>query len=605
MADNEDGPMAGTDLPSLEDMQHWTAVLGRAQQMMLEHSAKQMQRAAENNPKALSETAMPSAEQLPAMFAGLSSMTLNPERLVQAQSDFWEDSVKLWTRFLNPGDGEQEGEEAPKSRDRRFSAPQWQSNPIFDMIRQSYLMISDHMLRSVDTIDGIDPKQKEQARFMTQQFVDAMSPSNFALTNPQVLEKAIETKGESILKGLEHMLDDLERGQLTHTDPDAFKLGENIATTPGKVVKETPLYQLIQYEPTTKKVFETPLVIFPPWINRFYILDLNEKKSFIRWAVAQGITVFVVSWKSADSSMADILQDDYIVRGQVDAIDTVCELLDVPSVNAIGYCVAGTTLAMTLAYLATRGEEDKVKSATFFTAQVDFSLAGDLHLFIDETQAKMIEQLTEGEGYLDGRYMAATFNMLRGRDLIWNYVVSNYLLGEDYPAFDLLHWNGDTTNLPAKWHRNYLNDFYRDNKLVTPGALSVDDVPIDLSTVKTPSYVQAGREDHIAPPESVWKITEHFKGPIRFVLAGSGHIAGVVNPPDAKKYQYWTNKKRTDTLEEFIAGAKETPGSWWPDWLDWLEKRAGDKVDAKGARKPGKGKLKALEDAPGSYVKTR
>ena len=604
MADTEDGPMAGADLPSLEDMQHWTGVLGRAQQMMLEYTAGQMQRAKAVDPNTLADT-IPKADQLPAMFAGLSAMTLNPERFAQAQSDFWEGSIQLWTRFLNPGNGEQEGEEAPKTKDRRFAAPQWQDNPVFDMIRQSYLMIADHMLRSVDTIDGVDPKQKEQARFMTQQFVDAMSPSNFALTNPQVLEKAMETKGESFLKGLEHMLADLDKGQLTHTDPDAFKLGENIAMTPGKVVKETPLYQLIQYTPVTKKVFETPLVIFPPWINRFYILDLNEKKSFIRWAVAQGITVFVVSWKSADESMADVIQDDYVVRGQIDAIDTVRELLDVPSVNAIGYCVAGSTLAMTLAYLTAQGEADKVESATFFTAQVDFSEAGDLNLFIDESQAKLIEQLGQGEGYLDGRYMAATFNMLRGRDLIWNYVVSNYLLGEDYPAFDLLHWNGDTTNLPAKWHRNYLNDFYRDNKLATPGGLSVDDVPIDLSTVKTPSYVQAGREDHIAPPESVWKITEHFKGPLRFVLAGSGHIAGVVNPPDAHKYQYWTNKKDADTLDDFIAGAKETPGSWWPDWLKWLSSHSGKKIEVKGARKPGKGKLKALEDAPGSYVKTR
>lgn len=605
MAETEDGPMAGADLPSLEDMQHWTGVLGRAQQMMLEYASRQMQRAAEMDPKAVAESALPGADQLPAMFAGLSSMTFNPERLVQAQSDFWEDSIKLWTRFLNPGDGEREGEETPKPADRRFAAPQWQSNPIFDMIRQSYLMIADHMLRSVDTIDGVDPKQKAQARFATQQFVDAMSPSNFALTNPQVLEKAIETRGESFLTGLEHMLADLDKGQLTHTDSAVFTLGENIATTPGKVIKETPLYQLIQYEPTTKKVFETPLLIFPPWINRFYILDLNEKKSFIRWAVAQGITVFVVSWKSADSSMADMVQDDYVVRGQVDAIDTVRALLDVPSVNTIGYCVAGTTLAMTLAYLAAKGEADKVESATFFTAQVDFTEAGDLQLFIDESQTRLIEQLGKGEGYLDGRYMAATFNLLRGRDLIWNYVVSNYLLGEDYPAFDLLHWNGDTTNLPAKWHRNYLNDLYRDNKLATPGALSVDDVPIDLTSVKTPAYVQAGREDHIAPPESVWKITDHFKGPLRFVLAGSGHIAGVVNPPDARKYQYWTNKKGADSLAGFIAGAKETPGSWWPDWLRWVGDHAGKKVEAKGARKPGKGKLKALEDAPGRYVKTR
>ena len=585
-------------VPTLEDMQHWTAVIGRAQQMMLEYSARQMHKAGEAGADRFGET-------MPNPLAGFAAVTLDPEKLAQAQSDFWEDSLTLWTRFLNPGDGEAEGEDTPKRPDRRFAAPQWQDNPVFDMIRQSYLMIADHMLRGVDAIDGADPKQKAQLRFATQQFVDAMSPSNFALTNPLVMEKAAETKGESILKGLEHMLADMDKGQLTHTDPDAFTLGENIATTPGKVVKETPLYQLIQYEPATKTVFEMPLIIFPPWINRFYILDLNEKKSFIRWAVAQGITVFVVSWKSADESMADVMQDDYVVRGQIDAIDTVRDLLDVESVNAIGYCVAGTTLAMTLAYLAAKGEADKVESATFFTAQVDFTQAGDLQLFIDDIQAKLIEQLGEGNGYLDGRYMAATFNLLRGRDLIWNYVVNNYLMGEDYPAFDLLHWNGDTTNLPAKWHRHYLRDFYRDNKLAQPGGLTIDGVPIDLGTVKTPSYVQAGREDHIAPPESVWKITEHFSGPLKFVLAGSGHIAGVVNPPDAKKYQYWTNKKRADTLADFIAGAKETPGSWWPDWLKWLEGHSGRKVEAKGARKPGKGALEAIEDAPGSYVQTR
>lgn len=604
MTDGRDNPTAGATVPTLEDMQHWTGILGRAQQMMLEYGAKQMQQAQEAGGEKLSE-AVPSPKPLPAMFPGFPTMTLDPEKLAQAQSDFWEDSLKLWTRFLNPGHDDAEGEEAPKRKDRRFAAPQWQDNPIFDMIRQSYLMIADHMLRSVDAIDGTDPRQKEQIRFATQQFVDAMSPSNFALTNPAVLEKAFETKGQSFLKGLEHMLADLDKGQLTHTDPDAFTLGENIATTPGKVVKETPLYQLIQYEPTTKTVFETPLIIFPPWINRYYILDLNEKKSFIRWAVAQGITVFVVSWKSADESMADVTQDDYVVRGQVDAIDTVRELLDVESVNAIGYCVAGTTLAMTLAWLAATDEADKVESATFFTAQVDFADAGDLQLFIDDMQTKLIEQLGEGDGYLDGRYMAATFNLLRGRDLIWNYVVNNYLMGEEYPAFDLLHWNGDTTNLPARWHKNYLRDFYRDNKLAEPGGLSVDGTPIDLRTVKTPSYVQAGREDHIAPPESVWKITEHFTGPLKFVLAGSGHIAGVVNPPDAKKYQYWTNRKGADSLEDFIAGAKETPGSWWPDWLKWLEKRSGEKIEPKGARKPGKGKLKALEDAPGSYVSSR
>ncbi|MBC7985277.1 MAG: class I poly(R)-hydroxyalkanoic acid synthase, partial [Sphingomonadaceae bacterium] len=526
-------------------------------------------------------------------------------RLVEAQADFWNDSIALWSRFMNLEAATPETEDPARAADRRFAAPQWRDNPMFDMIRQSYLLIADNMLRSVDAIDGVEPRQKQQIRFATQNFIDAMSPSNFALTNPQVIEKTIETRGQNLLQGLRHMLADLDRGQLTHTNTAAFRLGENIAATPGKVVRQTPLYQLIQYEPATKQVFKTPLIVFPPWINRFYILDLNPEKSFIRWAVEQGITVFVVSWKSADGSTRDVTQDDYVARGQADAIDAVRELLGVPSVNAIGYCVAGTTLAMTLAWLAAKGETAKVESATFFTAQVDFSEAGDLQLFIDDVQERLIAQLGDESGYLDGRYMAATFNMLRGRDLIWSYVVNNYLLGQDYPEFDLLHWNGDTTNLPAKWHRAYLRDFYRDNKLAQPGALQVDGTPIDLTRVKTPSYVQAGREDHIAPPESVWKITRHFEGPIRFVLAGSGHIAGVVNPPAANKYQYWTNEREAHSLSEFVAGAAETKGSWWPDWLAWLEPHSGDKVDAKGARIPGKGKLKALEDAPGSYVKSR
>ncbi|HWH17754.1 MAG TPA: alpha/beta fold hydrolase, partial [Allosphingosinicella sp.] len=346
------------------------------------------------------------------------------------------------------------------------------------------------------------------------------------------------------------------------------------------------------------------LVIFPPWINRYYILDLNPKKSFIKWAVDQGLTVFVVSWKSADESLAETIMDDYVLA-QVEAVDTIRELLDVPSVHAIGYCVAGTTLAATLALLEARGEADKIRSATFFTAQVDFSEAGDLALFVGDEQLELIRQLSADKGYLDGRYMAATFNLLRGRDLIWNYVTNNYLLGEEYPQFDLLHWNGDTTNLPAKWHQAYLTQLYRENRLVQPGGISIDGTPIDLSKVKTPAYVQAGREDHIAPPQSVWKITHHFQGPLRFVLAGSGHIAGVVNPPDAQKYQYWINEKKVDSLEEFIAGATEVKGSWWPDWIKWIEAQSPKRVPAKGARIPGKGKLEAIEDAPGSYVRAR
>jgi polyhydroxyalkanoate synthase len=401
------------------------------------------------------------------------------------------------------------------------------------------------------------------------------------------------------------MLRDIRKGQLTHTDEEAFEVGRNIAVTPGKVVKRTPLYELIQYSPTRDEVYETPLIIFPPWINRFYILDLNPKKSFIKWAVDQGLTVFVVSWKSADESLAETTLDDYVMRGQVDAIDTVRELLGVEQVHLIGYCVAGTTLAATLALLEARGQADKVASATFFTAQVDFSEAGDLNLFVADETLQLIEQISADKGFLDGRYMAATFNMLRGRDLIWSYVTNNYLMGEDYAPFDLLHWNSDTTNLPAKWHQSYLRDFYRDNKLVRAGELVVDGTPIDIHKVRTPTYVQAGREDHIAPAASVWKITHYFQGPLRFVLAGSGHIAGVVNPPEAQKYQYWTNDEKPASLDEFVAGATEHKGSWWPDWVEWIGALSERKIPAKGPRVPGKGKLKAIEDAPGSYVKAR
>jgi len=345
-------------------------------------------------------------------------------------------------------------------------------------------------------------------------------------------------------------------------------------------------------------------VIFPPWINRFYILDLNPKKSFVKWAVEQGLTVFMVSWKSADESLAGTTLDDY-VRAMVETIDTVRDLLKVKNAHVLGYCVAGTTLAAALAWLEARDEADKIASATFFTAQVDFTEAGDLSFFVDDSQMQLIDQISAGKGFLDGRYMAATFNMLRGRDLIWNYVTNNYLLGEDYPPFDLLYWNGDTTNLPARWHKAYLRDLYRDNKLVDPGALSVDGTPINLRRVKVPTFVQAGREDHITPPGSVWKITHHFEGPIRFVLAGSGHIAGVINPPAAHKYQYWTNEEKVDTLDEFLVGATEHKGSWWPDWIRWIDRQSNAKVAANGARLPGKGKLKALEDAPGNYVRAR
>ncbi|ATE67271.1 PHA/PHB synthase family protein [Rhizorhabdus dicambivorans] len=572
-----------TELPSLQDVQHWTGVIGQAQQMMLEHMAEAMAQA----PADLALPPVPSP-----LFA-------DPDKLADQQSDLIKASLGLFAELLEGKPGSE------AASDRRFKAEQWRASPIFGVIADAYLLLCEAWLKGIDAIEGLEPRQREQLKFAVRALQDAMAPSNFALTNPLVLERIFETRGENLLRGLEHLLADLGKGQLTHVDREAFELGRNIAATPGKVIHETPLYQLIHYAPVTETVMETPLLIFPPWINRFYILDLNPKNSFIRWAVEQGLSVFVVSWKSADESMAEVTMDDYVVRGQVDAIDTVRDLLGVDRVHTIGYCVAGTALSMTLAWLAARGEAGKVASATFFTAQVDFSDAGDLNLFVDDEQLGLIDALTQASGVLDGRYMAATFNLLRGRDLIWNYVVQNYLLGEDYPAFDLLYWNGDTTNLPAKWHRAYLRDLYRDNKLVEPGALSVDGVPIDLRRIDTPAYVQAGREDHIAPCRSVWKLTEQLSGPVRFVLAGSGHIAGVVNPPSAGKYQYWTSDQPADSLEAFEAVAKETKGSWWPDWRAWVGAMTPATVPVKGARIPGKGKLQAIEDAPGRYVRTR
>ncbi len=537
-----------------------------------------------------------------------------PKGLVEAQAKLAKDSFEVWTGVLGrmagsipgfaPG-GEQTADALPDLpiQDRRFADPAWAQHPAFALLHQTYLMLTEYFRQAVKSMDGLDTHKRRQLQFAVNALSEAMSPANFILTNPVVLKRTMETHGQSLVRGMQHLINDLKRGQLTHTDPDAFTLGENLAATPGKVVHETPLYQLIQYSPSTEEVFATPLVVFPPWINRFYILDLTPKKSFIKWAVDQGLTVFVASWKSADESMSEIVWDDYI-RAQMDAIDHIRQRLDVPAVHAIGYCVAGTTLAATLAIQARRGEADKVKSATFFTAQVDFERSGDLKHFIDDGQLETIGKLSS-QGYLDGRYLAAAFNALRGKDLIWNYVVNNYLLGEDYPAFDLLHWNGDVTNLPSRWHNDYLRDLYRDNKLVVPDAMEADGTPIDLTLVKTPSYVQAGREDHIAPPESVWRLTNHFTGPMEFVLAGSGHIAGVVNPPSANKYQYWLGDTGATSLDAFIKSAQEHPGSWWPHWMEWLEGQDSAKVSATGKRKPGGRGDTVIEDAPGRYVKTR
>lgn len=589
----------GLKLPeaSPSDLSQWAETTQEMQRLWLEFQQAIIEQGSQGQP--LTDIAHWSA-----LFDGLCRKLplLDPD----AQAKLWQDGMALWQSTLAgfaPVDEatQAEADLALPREDRRFSDPLWRTQPAFAIIHQLYLMMAEQIEAALPRLDDVALGKQDQLRFAVRSLIEAMSPANFAITNPVVIERAIETRGRSLVAGMEYLLADLKRGQISHTAPDAFRLGVDLAITPGKVVHETPLYQLIQYSPSTKAVQQTPLLIFPPWINRFFILDLTPKKSFVRWCVEQGLSTFIVSWKSADESMADIAWDDYI-RAQIECIDFVRSRLDAQSVHTIGYCAAGTTLAATLAILARRGEADKVQSATFFTAQVDFEQAGELKLLCDDASLQLADQLA-AKGYLEGRYMAAAFNALRGQDLIWNYVVKHYLLGEDYPAFDLLYWNGQTTNLPARWHHDYTRDLYRDNKLIRPDALSADGTPIDLTRVETPSYIQAGREDHIAPPASVFRMTDHFGGPMRFVLAGSGHIAGVVNPPSAGKYQYWTNEGPAASLDQFIAGATEHPGSWWPDWIEWIRRQPGSTmVAAKGRRLPGSGKDKVIEDAPGRYV---
>jgi polyhydroxyalkanoate synthase len=595
------GPLAPPALEAATDPEaavQWTGVIQKLQEMWLQYQTEQI---------AGTRSAPSGLEQITSVFEGWAKQMPfgDPERqrrLLEGGLDVYE---TVLARFGMGPKAPAPGVALPElpRTDPRFADPRWRDQPLFALLHQGYLMFADEAAGMADAVQGIDPAAKEQLRFTTKAIVDALSPANFPMTNPVAIDRARETRGESLIRGMEHLLRDLKRGQLTHTPETAFVVGENIATTPGTVVYETPLYQIIQYTPTTLKVLAAPVVIFPPWINRFYILDLNPRKSFVKWAVEQGLTVFMVSWRSADASMADLAWDDYIA-GQIEAIDFVRARLNVPAVHTIGYCVAGTTLAATLALLARKGEAAKVASATFFTAQVDFTDAGDLKQFATDQTIDALAQLSP-DGFLDGRYLAMTFNILRGNDLIWNYVGKNYLLGEEYQAFDLLHWNGDVTNLPARWHRDYMRDLYRDNRLVVPDALSACGVPLDLGRIETPAYIQAGREDHIAPLESVWKLTRHLAGPWTFVMAGSGHIAGVVNPPVVNKYQYWTNDAPVETLGEFVEGAHEHPGSWWPHWAEWLRALDPAEVPVRGKRKPGSRGDKVVEDAPGRYVRMR
>jgi polyhydroxyalkanoate synthase subunit PhaC len=532
-------------------------------------------------------------------------MVADPAVIMEAQFGLWRDYMGLWERTARRMmGGDASPLVAPAPSDKRFKDKDWQENQIFDFIKQSYLLTANWLQNTVAKVDGVDAQSRRRIDFYTKQFVDAFAPTNFVLTNPEVLRATLQSNGENLVNGLNNLLEDLDRGegQLSiRQSADAFVLGENIATAPGKVVFRNKLLELLQYDPTTDEVYERPLLIFPPWINKFYILDLRPENSFIRWATAQGYTVFVASWVNPDKKLAKETFEGYMRDGIFAALDAVKDATGVSDPNVIGYCIGGTLLSATLGYMAAK-KDDRVHSATFFAAQADFSEAGDLQIFIDDVQLEALEQQMEAAGgVLEGKKMATTFNMLRANDLIWSFVVNNYLLGKSPVPFDLLYWNSDTTRMPEATHLFYLREFYKDNALAK-GQMILGGEKLDLGKVTIPIYLQSAKDDHIAPFRSVYKSTKLFKGPVRFIIAGSGHIAGVVNPPSARKYQYWTNDKLPKTVEEWQASAVEHPGSWWPDWNAWLAPLSGKKVPA---RKPGDGKLKPLADAPGTYVKVK
>ena len=518
----------------------------------------------------------------------------------------WKEHMALWQEMaLRVFREMPEGDDGGFGRDKRFRHEDWAANPLFEYIRKSYQITSRWMMRTVAEIEGLDESDRAKVEFHTQLLVDSFAPTNFFATNPEALRTMVETNGESLVKGMRNLVRDLDpktsQLNIMMTDPDGFRLGVDIATAPGKVVYQNDLVQLIQYAPTTTKVHARPLVIAPPWINKFYILDLQPKNSFIRWAVDAGYTVFVISWVNPDSELGGKTFEDYMQEGILDVLDAVERATGEREVSMIGYCIGGTLLSATLAWMAETGD-DRIKAATFFASQADFSEAGDLKLFADEAQVAHLERLMEDKGYLEGSSMATTFNLLRAKDLIWSFYVDNYLLGKEPAKFDLLYWNADSTRMPRETHLFYLRQCYIENNLAKPGGITLKGVPIDLSKVTIPIYLQAAKDDHIAPYPSVFKSTALYGGPVRFMLAGSGHIAGVINPPAAKKYQHWINEDQPKDLDAWLEGAVEHPGSWWEDWDRWLKKHSGKKVDA---RVPGDGELDVIEDAPGSYVAVR
>jgi polyhydroxyalkanoate synthase len=527
-------------------------------------------------------------------------MLADPWKLAEMQTKMFWDHVALWQSSLLRMLGREVPSVAEAAEgDNRFCDADWQDQFLFDYIKQSHLIAARHLHDAVCSVDGLPEETQKKVNFYTRQYIDALSPSNFALTNPQVLRETLQSGGQNLVRGLNNLLADIERGGIRMADEKAFKLGVNVATTPGKVVFQNELMQLIQYAPSTETVFKQPLLVIPPWINKYYILDLREKNSFVRWAVDQGHTVFVISWVNPDGRYAGKSFENYMFEGPLAALDAIGQATGENRVNIIGYCLGGTLLGATLAWMAEKGDA-RAASATFLASLLDFSMPGELGVFIDEAQVENLERRMQERGYLEGSEMAATFNMLRANDLVWSFVVNNYLLGKDPFPFDLLYWNSDSTRMPAKMHSFYLRNMYLANRLKDPGGITLGGVPIDLRKIVIPAYFVSALEDHIAPWKSTYKGARLLSGPARFVLGGSGHIAGIVNPPSAKKYGYWTGSELPESADEWQAGASRSEGSWWTDWQTWMAGLNGP--DRAPARVPGTGALQVLEDAPGSYV---
>lgn len=526
------------------------------------------------------------------------ALASDPATLMKANAELWQGLMTGWGHAVS-GKTTQES-----SRDRRFSDPEWTANPMFDLMRRTYELNTNWMMSLIDGAAGMPEADRRKARFFAQQSIDAFAPTNFFATNPQALRKMIETGGKSVLDGLRQARADVQKGNgkltISQTDESVFKLGENVATAPGKVVYRNKLIELIQYEATTKEVYKRPLLIFPPWINKFYILDLREENSMIRWLRDNGISVFVVSWRSADDVTRNFTWDDYVEHGAYAAVEATLEAANAKNLNAVGYCIGGTMLTSALAHMSQNGDK-RVKSATYFASQMDFEEAGDLLVFTDSAAIKQVDKLIgENNGVMPGESMGETFNWLRPVDLVWRYVIDNYMLGKKPRPFDLLYWNADQTNIPGPTHRTYLEDLYAKNS-IAKGNFKVLGERIDVKNIEIPVLVQASRDDHICPYNSVYKTAKAFSGPSTFILSGSGHIAGVVNHPAAQKYQHWINPdvENNPTADDWLVDAEEHPGSWWPAWFKWLKKRSGKKIPARDMPEEDYG------SAPGAYVKRR